>query len=147
MVYVLAVGFLGTFAGLGLIWVAVLEAVKAFEYWAKTPVQPGLVDRLRELEHAQAMTVQKVENDLQKTIRAEARTRAIVKGVRQQLDEAGLEHPSIEAEAEQLQLVDGDGSDGGRVQPVPANVAVAAPPNVDGEEDWEVATKKKKYGF
>jgi len=55
--------------------------------------------------------------------RSENRVRAIVQGARKELADAGFEHPGIEAEARELQPVDGTGGEPEQVPTVSADVA------------------------
>ena len=68
-----------------------------------------------------------VAEGIERTDRAERRIRDTVKRARKELKAAGLENPGMEAEAEQLRLVDGDGGADGGLRPLPAPVESAAP--------------------
>lgn len=76
-------------------------------------------DRLTNLTLAVAEGIAHVE-------RAEARIRATVQRARAQLAEAGIESPALEAEGDQLQLLDDAGSGGRRLHAMPDDVG--APP-------------------
>jgi hypothetical protein len=78
--------------------------------------------------------------------RAEGRARAVVKRARAELADSGLVSEGLEAEAAQLQLIDGEGSDGGDVQPV--RRSLAHPPTLLPPEppSWEAQTMMKKFG-
>jgi len=92
-------------------------AIGQFELPTVAPPEPvedprvaGLLARMDDLTTAVADGVNRVQ-------RSENRVRSIIQGARKELADAGLEHPGIEAEAGQLQPVDGTG---GEPEPVPA---------------------------
>lgn len=68
-----------------------------------------------------------VAEGIQHVERAENRIRATIKRARQELADGGISSPGLDAEAQQLHLLDGEGSDGGRVLPVPSSVAESVP--------------------
>lgn len=63
---------------------------------------------------------------IERTDRAERRIAATVKRARDKLAESGFSDAGLDAEADGLQLVDGDRSEDVRVQGVPAEVAAVA---------------------
>lgn len=63
---------------------------------------------------------------IERTDRAERRIAATVKRARDKLAESGFTDAGLDAEADGLQLVDGERSEDVRVQGVPAEVAAAA---------------------
>ena len=77
-------------------------------------------DRLTNLTLAVAEGIAHVE-------RAEARIRATVQRARAQLADAGIESPALEAEGDQLQLLDDAGSGGRRLHAVREDVAAPDP--------------------
>ena len=77
-------------------------------------------DRLTNLTLAVAEGIAHVE-------RAEARIRATVQRARAQLAESGIESPALEAEGDQLQLLDETGSGGRRLHAVREEVEESAP--------------------
>ena len=77
-------------------------------------------DRLTNLTLAVAEGIAHVE-------RAEARIRATVQRARAQLAEAGIESPALEAEGDQLQLLDEAGSGGRRLHAVREDVEPSPP--------------------
>lgn len=68
-----------------------------------------------------------VSEGIERTERTERRIASTVARARKELRESGFDHPGVEAEAYELRAVDGGGSEGGGVQPVPG--PVAADPN------------------
>ena len=86
-------------------------------------------DRLTNLTLAVAEGIAHVE-------RAEARIRATVQRARAQLAEAGIESPALEAEGDQLQLLDDAGSGGRRLHAVREDVGPSSPsPGPDIRQD------------
>lgn len=59
-----------------------------------------------------------VEEGIERVSRSERRVIASIKRARKELSDAGFESPSLEAEAEELRIVDGKGSDGRRLPEV-----------------------------
>jgi len=79
-----------------------------------------LEKRLRDTNVAVAEGIERVE-------RTERRIASTVARARKELRESGYDHPGVEAEDHELRKVDGVGSDGGGVQPLPE--AMEADPN------------------
>ena len=75
-----------------------------------------------------------VDEGVKKVERSENRIRATVRRAREELEEHGLRSPGLEAEARQLHEIDGEGSERGGMQPVPASVegGFAAPRGFPG---------------
>lgn len=71
-----------------------------------------LSKRLDELTHAVAEGIERVD-------RSERRIKATVQRAKRRLEDAGFTDEGVEAEAAQLQLDHGDGSQGGGMHPVP----------------------------
>ncbi len=69
-----------------------------------------------------------VSEGIERTDRSERRIHATIKRARKELGKLGYEDPGLEAEAHELQLIDGDGGDGGRLPEVPEDVASDPPP-------------------
>lgn len=101
-----------------------------------------LRDRLDTLTHAIAEGIERVD-------RSERRIRQVVTRARQKLADSGLADDALEAEAEQLQLLDAERSGGRGVQPVHAPVASAPAPDLSilpgawGPDDVTVILKAK----
>ncbi len=64
-----------------------------------------------------------VSEGIERTDRSERRIHATIKRARKELGKLGYEDPGLEAEAHELQLIDGGGGDGGRLPEVPEDVA------------------------
>jgi len=67
-----------------------------------------------------------VSEGIERTDRAERRIKATVQRARKQLETLGYVDDAVEAEAVELRLLDGDGSDQSEVPPVPAPVEESA---------------------
>ena len=98
-------------------------AIRDFEIPHTAPAEPSedprvdaLVVRMDALTGAVAEGVQRVQ-------RSENRIRSIVQGARRELADQGLEHPGVEAEAEQLRLLDGKDREPEQVPEVQEEVA------------------------
>lgn len=63
-----------------------------------------------------------IAEGIERTDRAERRVRSVVQRARKELAKLGYEDPGLEAEAQELRLVDGDGGEEDGVRPVPASV-------------------------
>jgi len=59
-----------------------------------------------------------VSEGIERTARTERRIKSTVKRARKELAESGVEDEGLEAEDEELRLVDGEGSDGAGLQPM-----------------------------
>lgn len=99
-------------------------------------------ERLGELEHTVDLLPQRWEEFKNAARRSEDRARAIVRDAQKQLEELGLEHAGIEAQATELRV-----SDGGRggVEELPA-VREDLESHAAPVEDWRAALNRKKYG-
>ena len=75
-----------------------------------------------------------VEEGIERVARSERRIQATIARARKELKDRDLEDPGVEAEAAQLRVVDGGGSEDGGVPAVPAKVAepADAPSSVRG---------------
>ena len=100
-----------------------IAAIEGFQWPDNTPAEPKespqiaiLEARMNELTGAVAEGVQRVQ-------RSESRIRSIVQGARRELQEHGFEHPGVEAEAEQLQLVNESDREQEQVPAVQESVA------------------------
>jgi len=80
---------------------------------------------IQELRAAQANLTLAVDEGIRHVARAEKRVARTIHVVNKKLEESGLEHPGLEAEADELRELDGDGSDGGRMQLLPDEVEPA----------------------
>lgn len=83
--------------------------------------------RLDAIELRLGDMVRAIDEGIQRTDRAERRVRAVVKRARQELGDIGVADDGLEAEAAELQLVDGEGSGSDRMRPVSTDVGSAAP--------------------
>lgn len=79
-----------------------------------------LSDRLDEMRHAVAEGIERVD-------RSERRIKQTVRRAREKLEAAGFTDDGVEAEAEQLQLLDGRGSGEGGMQHMPSSVGAGRP--------------------
>lgn len=77
----------------------------------------ALTDAVSDLEEKDREQTLAIAEGIERVDRAERRVRAAVQRARKRLEEHGYEDPGLEAEAEQLQLLDGDG---GEAEGVPA---------------------------
>jgi len=66
-----------------------------------------------------------VSEGIERTDRSERRIHATIKRARKELGKLGYEDPGLEAEAHELQLIDGGGGDPGGVPEVPPDMASA----------------------
>ena len=89
---------------------------------------------LRELERRLKETNVAVAEGIERTERTERRIASTVARARKELRESGYDHPGVEAEDHELRKVDGDGGDGGGVQPVSGAVEadLDAPSSIRG---------------
>ncbi len=87
-----------------------------------------------------------VSEGIERTDRAERRIKATVQRARKQLEALGYDDPGLTAEASELRLLDGEGSEKSGVPPVPAAVAPveSTPSSVRGVS---VETLKRARGF
>ena len=86
----------------------------------------SLPERVDELEEGAKEIVLAVSEGIERTDRAERRIKATIKRARRELESHGLVDPGVEAEADELRLVDGKGSEEGGLQPVRAPVGEPA---------------------
>ena len=86
----------------------------------------AIADTVDDLKAAVAHGIEHVE-------RTEARIRATVQRARKEFREGDYQHPGVEAEAEQLRLLDGGRSEGGELPPVREGVAG---PEESHQEAW-----------
>ncbi len=98
-----------------------------------------LVEKLKVLTFAVAEGIERVD-------RSERRIHATIKRARKELADSGFESPRLEAEAAELQLVDGKGGTGGELPDVPASVDVPdeTPSSIRGVP---ASTLRKVRGF
>lgn len=82
--------------------------------------------RLGALERAHTQMTQALADGIERNDRAERRVRAVVARARKELADSGVADPGLEAESQQLRLLDGEGSEAQGVSPVPAVVGDAA---------------------
>lgn len=75
-----------------------------------------------------------VSEGISKVERAEARIRATVRRARAELEAGGTYSPALDAEAQELRVIDGGGGGEARVQPVPESVE--QPDLTDLPGDW-----------
>jgi len=85
---------------------------------SEDPRIAAIETKVRDLTLALSDGVQRVQ-------RSENRVRAIVKSARQELRDAGFEHPGVEAEASELRQVDGDDRVEEPLSALPADVDAA----------------------
>ena len=102
------------------------------------PTPGDRVSNLEELASAQERTAADLHQEIkaltfavsegiERTDRAERRIRNAIQRARKELGARGYEDPGLEAEANELRAVDGDGSKDGGVPPVPKEVAEVEP--------------------
>lgn len=105
--------------------------------------QPSDLDGVHRALHAmderlEDMTLAIAEG-IERVDRSERRVRQVVSRAKKQLDEFGIDDPGLSAEASQLHLLDGEGSQQSRVQPMPENMApridVSGIPGAWSDED------------
>ena len=80
----------------------------------------NVTDAVNDVEDWRKDIVIAVSEGIERTDRAERRIKATVQRARKQLETLGYDDPGLEAEAVELRLLDGDGSDKSEVPPVPA---------------------------
>jgi len=101
-----------------------------------------------DLEHRLVIMDSAIETGLLRAKRSEERTRGIVRSALKKLDEAGFEDPALEAEAEQLQLEHGAGSEVRELHPVPDGVvddqSNDVPSGIPGLSESEVQALKAR---
>lgn len=92
--------------------------------WSVKPRQrlKKLVRRMKALEADHDVVRAAVAEGIAHVERVESRIRATVRRAREELEERGLESPGLEAEAKELRIVDGSGSEAGELPPVPEEV-------------------------
>jgi len=101
---------------------AIHVTIDQFERSPAGPVSDIEDPRIATLEATVKELTVAVDTGVNRVQRSENRVRAIVQGARKELAEAGFEHPGVEAEASELQPVDGTGGEPERVPAVPADV-------------------------
>jgi len=127
----LALGFMvvvyvGALAWLQRSHVRALSRVTASLEAAQTPEIPAHDHaEIRQLQEEFGVLRMAVAEGIEHVERVERRIQATVRRARKELAEEGVEHPGLEAEASELQLIDGGGSDRAWVPPVPENVGGA----------------------
>ena len=144
----IAVGgvFLVSLIALGVSVGAVLQLANRMQDIPQPQSHDDLYRRVDALEDTIDSLPTKWEEFEKAVARREARVRQVVYRARQELEERGLVDPGIEAEAQELLSLDGNGSPDGGVQQVRETVeAVEGQPAP--EEDWDTLTKRKKYGL
>jgi len=87
----------------------------------------SVTDAVNDMEDWRKEIVIAVSEGIERTDRAERRIKATVQRARKQLADLGYDDPGLTAEAVDLRLIDGDGSERDGVPPVPAEVADATP--------------------
>ena len=119
------------------------EGVEALHDSLKAPW--GIEDerRIIALEDAIDRLPQKWEEIKAEARRSEQRARDHARSARKELEERGFESPGLEAVAQELRLVDGEGGDGEGMQPMRPPMEAGQPPE---PEDWNTATMRYKYG-
>lgn len=90
-----------------------------------------LASRVRVLEDAQDDVMLAVAEGIKNVERAENRIRATVSRARKQLEDSGVEHAGLEAEAAELRLIDGGGGSPEGLPPMPADMG-ATPSSIPG---------------
>jgi len=106
----------------------------------------GLDGGIESLDEKQKTLVFAVAEGIERTERAERRINATVARARKQLRKEGFESPGLEAEAVELRLIDGGGSEEGEVPTLPAGLEppVQQPSSVKGVS---AATLAKVRGY
>lgn len=115
------------------------QLVSELRAWAETALQTvaEIIDELQETCSTLTARMEATDSDLTEVKlavddgirhvdRAERRIRATVKRAREQLSEHGLESAGLEAEAAELRVIDGGGSEPEGVQPVPEDMGRSA---------------------
>lgn len=113
---------------------AIQGTIADFDFPATDPTPLTEDPRIAALQtHINDLTIA-IDTGVNRVQRSENRVRAIIQGARKELAEHGFEHAGVEAETSELRKVDGEGSDGGRVPPVPENVEATddAPSSIRG---------------
>ena len=101
-----------------------------------TPIDPAITEHLEtlqagadsarfdliDLERRVKEYAIALSEGIERTDRAERRIKATVARARKELGKLGYEDPGLEAEAHELRVVDGKGSEDGGLQPVPEEV-------------------------
>jgi hypothetical protein len=100
-------------------------------------------ERLEEMRHAIAEGIERVD-------RSERRIQQVVRRAQKKLAEAGYQDAGVEAEADQLQFLNGNGSRREELQHMPANVAprldVTGVPGTWSEDDITELSRKLTGG-
>lgn len=104
---------------------ALIDAVNQIESRESAPPVPVDFDALESMAANITDLRLAVDEGIKNVQRSERRVRAVVQSARKELAEQGFEHAGVEAEAGELREVDGEGSDNGALQPVPADVEVS----------------------
>ncbi len=118
-----------------------LEALQgrfaAYELARIEAAQDALETRTRLDAHAARFEelIFAVSEGISKVERAESRIRATVRRARAELEEHGTYSPALDAEAQELRVIDGGGGEAEGVPPVPESVA-PAPDLTDIPGDW-----------
>lgn len=167
MIYVIGMVLAAVIGGAAWRLILALEGVQAAIRAVSEAVEPGTepswMDRvdaqdatIRNLEWLVDQLPQRWDEVVKLAKRSEERSRGTVKRALEELERAGYEHSGLEAEATELRLRDGGGSQGDGVYPMRASMeahpaerqAVAPPPNPPPPveaEDWRIATMRAKY--
>lgn len=80
-----------------------------------------------EVEQHLELLDSELEMGVKRVKRTEDRIRAVVRSALKKLDDAGIEDPALEAEAEEIQLGDGEGSSVFPMHPMPEGMVVDQP--------------------
>lgn len=112
------------------------DKVADFAHETRTNLE-AQAGRIGDLTVALSEGIAKVE-------RHEARIRATVRRAREELEDSGIRHPGLEAEAAQLSLVDGAGGGAGRMPEVSDDVAEADLTDLPGS--WEAEDVAALFG-
>ena len=102
--------------------------------------------RIRDLEDAIHRLPRKWEDVKREANAADARARHHVKRIRSELEERGLSDPGADAMAEQLGILDGNGSEAEGLQPVPESLESVQASAAAVTSEWEDTALAKKYG-
>lgn len=142
--------YLILFVVLGAFWAAFLglgQVVDAIRSLQVPPPAPDLEARVREIEDQVDRLPSKWEAMVKEAARAEGRARALVRRTQKELEDRGLVSQGVEAEADQLRLIDGEGGDDSDLQPVRRSVAYSEQtPHAPAVDDWKARTLARKYG-
>jgi len=94
----------------------------------------AMQEQLAELVQSHKQTMIAVAEGIERVERYERRIKNTVRRAQKELAEQGFTHDGLEAEGEELHLVDGEGGNGERLPPVPGSVdeAESAPSSIPG---------------